>query len=545
MSFRHFSIKNKLLALFLLLNAITVITYSAYGFFLRSQNITDEIDQRLQVAANTVPDLLGEDYLHRASGIPIADTEAVSNTLKLGRYAQKVGLAYLYVVRRNEAGKVIYVSDGGGEEEIRTGNFKKPGGEYTAASEGLKATLADGQRRYDEYTDSFGHFRSTFIPAKLSTGEAVVLCADIRIDHVQALLTRSLLQSIFVGLACFVVGGVVAWWLTGLFAKTLVKIGSDIEAIAKSRDLGRKITIESDDEIGRMAGHFNHMLTDMRGVLQDATGAAATNSTTANTLKQSCQDMASSAADSATRVKHVTGYNQNIHNVAKGSATQARELAERIHTLSHQLGQAHDQVESMVAAVNRNAEASTTIAERFDGLAQNIRDITQILARIAGISDQTNLLALNAAIEAARAGEAGRGFAVVADEVRKLASQTQATLSETNTFVGRVLTTIESTMEEVAGQANESRALVAASHTVIDTIEQTRNLMNDAADVVAQTANNAEAIRHDIEAVGSELTQINHAVETSSGYAQTIRHKAEELGLASGSLNQTLASFKV
>ena len=129
--------------------------------------------------------------------------------------------------------------------------------------------------------------------------------------------------------------------------------------------------------------------------------------------------------------------------------------------------------------------------------------------------------------------------------MRKLASQTQATLSETNTFVGRVLTTIESTMEEVAGQANESRALVAASHTVIDTIEQTRNLMNDAADVVAQTANNAEAIRHDIEAVGSELTQINHAVETSSGYAQTIRHKAEELGLASGSLNQTLASFKV
>lgn len=82
MSFRHFSIKNKLLALFLLLNAITVITYSAYGFFLRSQNITDEIDQRLQVAANTVPDLLGEDYLHRASGIPIADTEAVSMWLR-------------------------------------------------------------------------------------------------------------------------------------------------------------------------------------------------------------------------------------------------------------------------------------------------------------------------------------------------------------------------------------------------------------------------------------------------------------------------------
>ena len=88
MSFRHFSNKNNIFALFLVLNAITVITYSAYGFFLRTQNITDEIDQRLQVAANTVPDLLGEDYLHRASGIPIADTEAVSNTLKLGRYAQ-------------------------------------------------------------------------------------------------------------------------------------------------------------------------------------------------------------------------------------------------------------------------------------------------------------------------------------------------------------------------------------------------------------------------------------------------------------------------
>ena len=176
--------------------------------------------------------------------------------------------------------------------------------------------------------------------------------------------------------------------------------------------------------------------------------------------------------------------------------------------LDEKLAGSREQVEIMMEAVNRNAETSVGIAQRFDGLAQNIRDITQILARIATISDQTNLLALNAAIEAARAGEAGRGFAVVADEVRKLATQTQSTLSETNEFVeaGAGHHRNHHARSVRAGR-RKPRAGQRLQHGDPDTIVQTSQLMEEAADVVNHTATSAESIRHDIEAVGGELSR--------------------------------------
>ncbi len=544
-AFSRWSVKNKLLALFLMLNLITVTAYSVYGFILKSQGVVAEIDSRLTASASAVPDVLGNDYMHRLTQRnAVPGEEYLLRVSQLGRYASQINLAYLYVVKMDN-GKVVFLSDGAPEDEIKAGKFKKQFEEYPDASDGLKDALASGSMRFDEYTDQFGYFRSVFIPRKLANGETVALCADIRIDHVRSLLLHNIIQSVLIGLASFLVGGLIAWWLTGILARSLERIGADIQKVASERDLSRTIKTPSQDEIGRMADNLNGMLGEMRRAIEDAAEAAKTNSSTANVLKDTCAQLVTSAADSATRVEQVTRYNQNIRTEAETSATQARDLAGRISVLDEKLASSREQVEVMMEAVNRNAETSMGIAQRFDGLAQNIRDITQILARIATISDQTNLLALNAAIEAARAGEAGRGFAVVADEVRKLSQATQQSAIEVNTLASDIRSRVQHAAAGMSANLTHSeagaRSLDGSDQALSAVAEHVGAMAGRSADIASETARQRDRAA----ALDAQLAELERSAQANDQHARQLGDAARQVRDITATLHAQATRFRL
>ena len=189
--------------------------------------------------------------------------------------------------------------------------------------------------------------------------------------------------------------------------------------------------------------------------------------------------------------------------------------------------------------------ANRELAQRFQALSQDVQNITGIMQRISGISEQTNLLALNAAIEAARAGEAGRGFAVVADEVRKLAGQTQNTLSETDDFVAKLQQTIRDTADIIAGHADEAEQLSGASSSAHGALETLRKLLDGLQQRFGDVLTAGRTIHADINAMHQDIAAIGQQVLRQ--HEEADRLSAEAVGLEDTSrlLNQSLTRFRL
>jgi methyl-accepting chemotaxis protein len=277
--------------------------------------------------------------------------------------------------------------------------------------------------------------------------------------------------------------GVLIRWLM----RPLHAMGQALEDIANGEgDLTQRLPINSRDEFGALAQSFNRFLEFIQISIRDVSGtSSALNQVAAQVTRVSRTSM-SNSDEQARRTESVVSA---IHQLGAASSEIARNAALASQSSSHARALADDgqQVVGMtIEAINRLSKNIDKSRITIENLATQTGDIGQILEVITSISQQTNLLALNAAIEAARAGEAGRGFAVVADEVRNLAHRTQDSARQVQGLIEQlqvgaqtaVTTMTESQRESetsvtVANQAGERLSKVAQRIGEIDAMNQT------------------------------------------------------------------------
>ncbi|MBK1648327.1 methyl-accepting chemotaxis protein [Rhabdochromatium marinum] len=310
-------------------------------------------------------------------------------------------------------------------------------------------------------------------------------------------------------------------------------------------DLTQRVPIKGQDEVGRAALAFNRMMDNIRNMLALVIDAAKhmnrsatelnaiTERTDAGIIRQRAE-----IDQLATAMNQMSSAAQEVANNAQISADATHETQAKTETSTHVVATTTQQIEELARKVQSAAEV---IRE----LDKGSEDIGQVLDVIRNIAEQTNLLALNAAIEAARAGEAGRGFAVVADEVRSLATRTQQSTEEIQTMIQRLqqasARSVQAMMESQE-QANISIGLVSETEQALNAIAQSVNTINDINTQLASAAEEQSAVT---EEMNRNVTRISDVAEENVDEANKTREAAEQLSGLAKVLDAIVLKFKV
>ncbi|MBF0557832.1 MAG: methyl-accepting chemotaxis protein [Nitrospirae bacterium] len=344
------------------------------------------------------------------------------------------------------------------------------------------------------------------------------------------------LMSIIVGFVLAIAFGHMI--VTGII-NPLTELTANVEQIANG-DLTVHVDNESTDEIGLLSRDINRMIQSFNNMIGGMLASENRVISSVQKLRQEAEKTSGGARNQSLQATHLSTsageMSQTINNIAS-SATAASETSTETTSTAERGKKVAD---GAVAVVNKVHASIVDVASMMEGLNNKVGEIGNIVTVINDIADQTNLLALNAAIEAARAGEQGRGFAVVADEVRKLAERTIGSTAEISHKVGAVqsesLKTTKSmrdASEEVAA-ANEYIKEVGGSLLhIVQSVEKVRDQITQIAaavdqqttvsDDVVKSIEETSSIAKEMELMAVEVTQ---EVESLSGIAEELRRSS-------------------
>jgi methyl-accepting chemotaxis protein len=335
-----------------------------------------------------------------------------------------------------------------------------------------------------------------------------------------------------------------AWLLTNSITQPIANALGAAEQIAEG-NLTRPITVDGQDEAGRLLLAMSKMQDKLRDTLQRISGSATQLASAAEELNSVTDESARGLTRQNNEIEQAATAVNEMTSAVEEVARNAVSTSEASKNATTSAGDGRDLVQETVSAIERMSADVQSTATLIGELANESRDIGKVLDVIRGLADQTNLLALNAAIEAARAGEAGRGFAVVADEVRALAHRTQQSTSEIERMIGSIQSGTEHAVDSMRNSTERAEStlnIARGAGMSLDTINSAIVEINERNLVIASAAEEQAQVAREVD---RNLVNIRDlSVQSATGANQTSA-ASNELSRLAVDLNTMVGRFSL
>ena len=346
---------------------------------------------------------------------------------------------------------------------------------------------------------------------------------------------------------------IVAIILTIIILMTIIKIylikpidelANTVKLSIGEGDLTTKVPVFGKDEIGTTANEFNDLVEKFRNIISLAKNSSGENASIANQLSSTSRIVGTSVENTSKTLDSTFKMSSELKEEIKNPIQNVNQMSEDIQNSSKKLIEVRKNIVFFSKSISDASIQETDLAQRMKALSQEAIQIKDVLNVISDIADQTNLLALNAAIEAARAGEHGRGFAVVADEVRNLAEGTQKSLDQINITVNTIVQSISTATASMEENSKNISALMQVASKTEETVEFATQSMLQSEQRSQISANDFTKTGEDVNFFVEKIREINEISATNMRNTEEIASASEHLHSMSEHLNEILVKFK-